>query len=232
MEKRQLIVIGSIGGVVLILLLIVFGILPGLRSARPVPVSLEFWGFGDDVEVWREIILSFHEKLPHIEVTYHRFPEETYEETLVNRLAAGTGPDVFMLKNSWVTKHKDKIYPMPPGTEYSVREFQQNFVDVASQDLLTQDGQILGMPIFVDTLALFYNKDLLNAAGIASPPKDWDEGFQSHYSSYIGGCCYALRHRDGYGEERSPCSGNCFCPHHAAGRRHRGSSKRAGFFGG
>jgi len=178
MEKRQLIVIGSIAGAILILLLIIFGILPGLKPSKPTPVSLEFWGFGDDADVWREIIFNFSAKFPHIEVTYRRFPEERYEDTLVNSIASGIGPDVFMFKNSWITKHKQKIYPLPPEFQYSLRNFQQTFVDIASQDLITQDGQILGMPIFVDTLVLFYNKDMLNAAGIASPPRDWDEVVQ------------------------------------------------------
>jgi multiple sugar transport system substrate-binding protein len=35
--------------------------------------------------------------------------------------------------------------------------------------------KIYGFPLSVDSLALFYNKDLLSAAGIATPPDDWTE---------------------------------------------------------
>jgi len=32
-----------------------------------------------------------------------------------------------------------------------------------------------GVPLSVDSLGLYYNKDLFNAAGITSPPRDWNE---------------------------------------------------------
>lgn len=175
MEKRQIILFGSIGAAVLILLLVVFGILPGFKPSAPTPAALEMWGVADSGDVWQGVLEPLREALPHISVNYTQFPEEAYETILINRLAAGTGPDIFYLKNSWILKHGDKIFPLPPGTQFSVRDFQQTFVDVASADLITEEGVILGLPLYVDTLALFYNKDLFNAAGIAQAPKDWDE---------------------------------------------------------
>jgi len=35
--------------------------------------------------------------------------------------------------------------------------------------------RVLGIPMSLDTLALYYNKDLMNAAGVATPPAGWDE---------------------------------------------------------
>jgi len=37
------------------------------------------------------------------------------------------------------------------------------------------NNQIYGLPLYVDTLALFYNKDIFNSAGITRPPQDWEE---------------------------------------------------------
>jgi len=45
---------------------------------------------------------------------------------------------------------------------------------VASNDFL--DGnKIYAVPLSVDTLALYYNVDLLSSAGISTPPRTWDE---------------------------------------------------------
>jgi len=37
------------------------------------------------------------------------------------------------------------------------------------------DGKLYGLPKATNTIALFYNKDMFAAAGIAEPPKTWDE---------------------------------------------------------
>jgi multiple sugar transport system substrate-binding protein len=37
------------------------------------------------------------------------------------------------------------------------------------------DGVLCGVPWYVDTRVLFYRKDLLEAAGVAAPPRTWDE---------------------------------------------------------
>ena len=37
------------------------------------------------------------------------------------------------------------------------------------------DGKKYGMPWILDTKYLFYNTEMLQKAGIAAPPKTWDE---------------------------------------------------------
>ena len=160
----------------IIFFMIFAGILPGIKPASPEKVTLEFWGVEDDNAVWRDLIDGLKQDYPHISVIYRRFDKESYEGTLINRLAEGTGPDVFFLKNSWVSEDKDKISPLPEEVfDYTARDFRNEFVDVASSDMLTGSGAILGLPLFVDTLALFYNKDIFNSSGVASPPTTWEE---------------------------------------------------------
>ena len=38
---------------------------------------------------------------------------DSYENDLRDALAAGNGPDVFLIHNSWLTKHQDKLSPAP-----------------------------------------------------------------------------------------------------------------------
>ena len=95
--------------------------------------------------------------------------------------AAGTGPDIWLMHNTWLPKHADKIQPLPQevlkgekNPLFTIKDFQDQFLDVTLADL-TQNSQIYALPIYVDTLGLYYNKDLFNTAGIASPPATWDE---------------------------------------------------------
>jgi len=83
------------------------------------------------------------------------------------------------------------IPPIPPKTyknncEYTsssfkkelykniLKNYQATFVDVAFDDFVSE-GLVYGMPLYVDTLALFYNKDHFYSANIAQPPSTWRE---------------------------------------------------------
>ncbi len=173
MSRTQLFIFMGLAILVLIAGLVIFG--PGRRPAAPREASLTFWGIIDDERAWQDVIREFKKKNPHLEVTYQRFDEDSYESVLVNRLAEGKGPDIFMLKNSWAAKHRDKIIPLNAVFQMTRRDMENSFVDEVADTLVTRDGKILGMPIYLDTLLLFYNKDIFNAAGIALPPQTWEE---------------------------------------------------------
>ena len=59
----------------------------------------------------------------------------------------------------------------------SLKELRDSFVDVVSHDVILNDGKIYGLPLSVDTLAMYYNKDLLNNAGISQLPQYWNKEF-------------------------------------------------------
>ena len=63
--------------------------------------------------------------------------------------------------------------PQPEGF-INAQDFQNMFVDVAYQDFVSEN-KIYAIPLYIDTLALYYNKDFLNSAGISFPPTNWDE---------------------------------------------------------
>jgi len=98
----------------------------------------------------------------------------------MNAFASGNGPDIWLMHNTWLPKHSDKIQPLPQlvaGEKtpmFTIKDFQEQFVDQTALDL-TSKGEIYGLPLYVDTLALYYNKQLLNSVGIATPPKTWEE---------------------------------------------------------
>lgn len=64
----------------------------------------------------------------------------------------------------------------------SLRTFRNIFVDAIEDDAVLPyqpdpkkpaEDKIYALPLSLDTLALYWNKDLLNAAGIASAPSNW-----------------------------------------------------------
>lgn len=138
-------------------------------------VNLEIWGVFDDGGDYSEMISEYDKINPFINrITYRKFTVDNYKNDLINALAAGNGPDIFMINNLWMPEFEDKVAPAP---DYLLNEqqFRSNFVDVVAEDFLGSSGEIYGTPLSVDSLALYYNKDLFNATGITSPPETWEE---------------------------------------------------------
>ncbi|MBT4277332.1 extracellular solute-binding protein [Candidatus Falkowbacteria bacterium] len=166
------------------------------------PITLEYWGVWDDSEVMNRLILKYQIIHPNITVKYKKLRYEEYERSLLEGWADGQGPDIFSIHNTWVPKYKDKILPMPksielpyvsykaaiPGCEkkteqvitsqkthtISLSELKNNYSGTVYHDSVL-NGEIYALPFFLDTLALFYNRDLLDSANIPFPPADWDE---------------------------------------------------------
>lgn len=145
------------------------------------PVTLQFWGVFDARASFERTIREFQGLYPNVKVQYTQLNYEDYERTIIDKLAAGQGPDVLMIHNTWLPKHGDKLLPLDESwkdikgnTLMTMRDFKNTFVDVASQDLIF-DNRIYALPLYVDTLALYYNKDLLNGAGLTRPPVTWDD---------------------------------------------------------
>lgn len=142
--------------------------------------TLEFWGVFDDRNAFDKVIHDFQTQNPGIKVLYQQFSYEDYEKNLIDSLAAGTGPDIVMVHNTWLPKHGDKLEAIPATISgqkqplLTIQDYKTNFVDVAFNDFVF-NNQIYALPLYVDTLALFYNKDVFNSAGISRPPQDWEE---------------------------------------------------------
>lgn len=169
-----------LGGIIFVVLITVMLILQNVGDGGVGKATLEMWGVYDDRQSLAKVFSSFQQVEQGIKINYRQFSYEDYERELINALAAGTGPDLLMIHHTWLAKHRDKLVPMPVSSGSDEVKFitpldiRDQFVDVVYKDLI-YDNQIYAIPLYVDTLALFYNKDMFNTAGITNPPKDWEE---------------------------------------------------------
>lgn len=69
-------------------------------------------------------------------------------------------------------------------TTMSNRELRETYVEQVERDVirdyqpdpdLDPEERIFGLPLALDTLSLFYNRDLLDSAGFPSPPETWSD---------------------------------------------------------
>ena len=176
-NKIFYILVGSIAIAVFVTVIL---ILKGIGGDKVQSATLEFWGVFDDRSAYDKVINDFQNQNQGIKVLYRQFSYEDYEKGLIDALAAGTGPDIIMIHNTWLPKHGDKLKTLPATISgqkqplLTIQDYKANFVDVAFDDFVF-NNQIYGLPLYVDTLALFYNKDTFNSVGITRPPQDWEE---------------------------------------------------------
>lgn len=141
-------------------------------------LSLEVWGTFDYGDALNDVFENYKKINPNISsISYKKITYDTYKKELLDALAAGQGPDIFLIKNTWLSSFGDKIVPAPQVKGAPVVDelkFKSNFIDVVATDFLV-DGKIYATPLSVDSLGLYYNKDIFNQAGITAPPKNWNE---------------------------------------------------------
>jgi multiple sugar transport system substrate-binding protein len=168
---------------------------------RMKPITLNYWRVFDGKDDFQEIINNYNRLHPNITINYRRLRYEEFENEILNALAEDRGPDIFSIHNTWLRKYQTKLAPMPASTKMAylvdvgtikteiipqVREnpsltpnqLKNVFLDVVYKDVVLDDNKIYGLPLSVDTLAMFYNRDLFNRAGITEAPKYWNRQFQ------------------------------------------------------
>jgi multiple sugar transport system substrate-binding protein len=180
LTRNQIAILGAGALVVVFLILLFTGIIPGLRedvnTGNLPKVQLTFWGVFDDPSVFKNAISRYAQAHQNVRIEYRQMNEATYESDLLNALAAGNGPDILMIRNTWIPKHYNKITPVP-ATQLSFTDFQRSYPAVAIQDFTSQ-GAIYSIPLYIDTLALLYNRDFFDRKAVALPPTTW-EGFEA-----------------------------------------------------
>lgn len=160
------------GGFIILLIVAVLlgtGVIPGIRK-KIVKTELTVWGF-DTKSVWDTIAIKYHQDHPTITVQYREIDPASYETELLNGLATGKGPDIFMIKNPWLARHGDKMIPAPQSIA-TAATVEALFPSAVTQEL-TNSGAVYALPLYMDTYAFIYNKDLFDRAGITLPPNNW-----------------------------------------------------------
>lgn len=162
------------------------------------PVTLTIWGTEDQTSAFAPIIGKYRQTHPYATITYRQVSADDYAQQLLQGWSQGTGPDIFFAPNTWIGGMANYAVPMPSDLTVPIVQTTKNLFGV-TQQVLTQhvaapavsdtiaayvdavgsdierDGQIWALPLSMDTLVLYYNKDLLNNAKVFQPAATWPE---------------------------------------------------------
>jgi ABC-type glycerol-3-phosphate transport system substrate-binding protein len=107
---------------------------------------------------------------PHF--TYTEFPEEGFDQVILQAVAEGRGPDAIVFPDTMYFGQIEKLVTIP-NEQITARAFSDTYLDIGNQ--FSIQGGIKAFPLVVDPLVMFYNKDMFTSAGILTPPQTWKE---------------------------------------------------------
>lgn len=176
LTTNQIAILFGGGLIALVLVLVLVGILPGLRTSETDPAKVEaalsWWAVGDDQTTLGPVIQSFNAKYPNAKIAVRSFSDfASYDRALLDALAAGEGPDIFAVRNTDLPRMLNKIVAAPETM--TLTQIRNIYPQIVEQDFV-QQGKLYAVPYSIDTLSLFYNRDLLDQAAV-TPPQNWEE---------------------------------------------------------
>jgi ABC-type glycerol-3-phosphate transport system substrate-binding protein len=133
--------------------------------------EITWWGLYLDEADLAPLIQEYQNN-SNVKITYVKQSPVDYRVRLTSALASGNGPDIFEIHNSWPAMFRNELATLPPSV-MEKDEFAQTFYPIIVSDL-TLGGEIVGMPLEYDAIALYINEDIF-AAGAKQPPETWDE---------------------------------------------------------
>ncbi|MBA7497406.1 hypothetical protein ES704_00134 [subsurface metagenome] len=138
-------------------------------------------GFGGiDLSIVEELIESF--VVPELAGTgitaIYEPVVDDYQGNLINTLSAGTAGDLFYMDIFWA-EYIIKAGQIEPLDDYLAKSTVISKDDIIPSllDAFSSDGKAYGIPKDFNSLALFYNKDHFDIAGVAYPNENdtWED---------------------------------------------------------
>ena len=161
-------------GVFVLLILVgvaVFALFGGIGGKSNIGV-VTVWGTVDQTTVDRVLQDLRQTNKELSDVRYVQRTPSTYVADLINAMASGTGPDLFFIGQDEVFLFADKIQVVPYST-LSQSTFINSYID-EGQLFLTEQGA-LALPLLIDPLVMYWNRDMLASAGVSQPPRYWSD---------------------------------------------------------
>ena len=137
-------------------------------------VTLTFWYWDINAqEAYNNMFEEFYNRTGII-VEQSITPFADYWTNLQTALPAGGGPDIM-----WMN-HPNAVSYIPTGLLVDITDWNLNMSGFVSSlyEPFSRAGSLFGVPVFFDAQALYYNKDIFDAAGMPYPPErgwSWDE---------------------------------------------------------
>lgn len=166
--------------VVFLTVTILFALLITSCGGSPAPSAnsnvtityLTHWS-GPQVDQLKQAIAAYNKVEPNVTINVRTVPFGNLLTTITTQGGSASGPTIMGIYNLWMPQlvQSDLLAPAPDTYIQDIQQAYSSSINSAVQ----VNGKTYGYPNEVDLYALNYNKALFQEAGIAGPPKTWNE---------------------------------------------------------
>jgi multiple sugar transport system substrate-binding protein len=151
---------------------------PSTKSVGGGQVQLVYQDWNTDwvAPMAQRMLDQFHAEHPGIRVFYTPDPEDLVD-SMAGEMEAGTAPDVFQgcCAHFPAWAQAGHVLDLRPFVEADLRrEVFDDWDEAQYRSFFTAEGHQFGLPKYLGSLALFYNLDMFDAAGLPYPDGSWD----------------------------------------------------------
>jgi multiple sugar transport system substrate-binding protein len=144
----------------------------GNDANAKVTVSYAVWD-KNQVPAMQQLASSFTKDNPNITVDVQLTPWETYWTKLKAAASGGAAPDVFWMNGVNFQLYATNGVLAPLDDRIAADKVDLGNYPKSLVDLYTVDGKHYGLPKDFDTVGLWYNRALFDAAGVKYPDGTW-----------------------------------------------------------
>lgn len=134
---------------------------------------------GPDAPSYQALVKEFNAGHPKIHVTMTAEPWATISQKLPASWATGQGPDLATPSSDpgsiFNYIKTNSVLPLDPAVGTGAGQIDSAAFPATVKSAFTVKGKLYAVPANMATLVLYYNKDMLTAAGISKPPATEDE---------------------------------------------------------
>ena len=146
----------------------------GCGSRRDGGTIVRFWGMGREGEVVRDLVPEFERRNPGVRLIVQQIPWTSAHEKLLTAFVGHSTPDLAQLGNTWIPEFAaiGALHPLDANVAASTSVSSAGFFP-GVWETSRYDGQVYGIPWYVDTRVLYYRRDLFARAGYTEAPRTW-----------------------------------------------------------
>lgn len=168
MSKFQIVLL-VIFGAFIIIAVILFS---SNRGGGVSQVNLSVWGSLPAFDFNNMVAGSALNNSEAVSFTYTEKSANTLSTEFTEALASGVGPDLVILPVESLLKEKSKLVLIPSNV-IRPTDFVNTFIKEG--ELFLDPAGTYALPMYVDPMVLYWNRDLFARAGFPNTPVYWDE---------------------------------------------------------
>ncbi|MFD0676542.1 MULTISPECIES: ABC transporter substrate-binding protein [unclassified Paenibacillus] len=142
---------------------------PASASDKPVTLKFLTWGNQAHQDMYTKLLETYKKTHPNVTVTMESIPFADYQQK-VSVLAAGRElPDLAWVSERMVPQFMANNILADVSDVKADASFNLDDFIPSTLNLFTKDGKLYGLPFSTPPSVMFYNQDLFEKAGLASP---------------------------------------------------------------